>query len=296
MNFKVLIVSVSVVLMPFVASAQQDGALSFLRISQDAISSGMAGAGYVESVDNPTSVIDNGGVALVGMNLWKASSSNYYSALCSYRIGKSLGVGIEGVYGNGKAYDIYSESGQKNGSYTPTEQNIGVSVSYKVIPALSLGVKLRAAKQSLAEKASYSAYCVDFIASTNFGPVRASAGVVALGSKVKSASGSEFSLPGSAKLGLGYSGSAGVISYGAYLDADYFLSSSALGASVGAKVSYNEMVNLKAGFHFGSKNCILPSYASVGLGGAFKSFILDAAVLFGGMQSGTILVNLGYRV
>lgn len=281
--------------MPFVASAQQDEALSFLRISQDAYSLGMAGAGYVESVDNPTTVIDNGGVALVGMNMWKASSSNYYSALCSYRFGECLGVGIEGVYGSGKAYDIYSSSGQKNGSFTPTEQNLGVSVSYKVISALSLGVKFRAAKQSLAEKASYSAYCVDFIASTNFGPIKASAGVVALGSKVKSQSGSEFSLPGSAKLGLGYDGSTGVISYGAYLDSDYFLSSGAVGASIGAKVSYNEMVNLKAGYHFGSKNCILPSYASVGVGGAFKSFILDAAVLLGGMQTGTILLNLGYK-
>ncbi len=56
----------------------------------------------------------------------------------------------------------------------------------------------------------------------------------------------------------------------------------------GAGYTYNKHVSVRAGYHYGSESkkddgsvvsCVIPSYASVGIGGAIAGFRLDVSYL-----------------
>lgn len=306
MNFKRQIISFALVLMPlFGVSAQSSSeALNFVRFAQDASRSGLAGAGMASSrsvawasYDNPTAPLYSESSFNVGAGWqnWSASQSSFYNAGASWHVVDRLAISAGFTYGADEPYDVYSSTGRKNGTFTPTSMLLNLGIAYEVAPFFALGVNVHRASQTLAEKNSYSAFSADVLASGEFAGVKVAAGIESIGTKVKSAGGKEFSLPASAKLALGYEGcSLGILSYGAYLDADYFLNSKAVGVSAGLSVGYSDLACLRAGYHLGTEGCVIPSYASVGLGAAVKGIRLDFACLFGGQLSGTLVLNLGY--
>ncbi len=287
------------------AFAQSSESLGFVRVSQSAALQGTAGAAFVSALSpewgamgDVTATLDSESklAAGLGYNLWGVNGTSYMSAGASYKVFDKLAFAVSGVYGLEKSYDVYNATGGKNGTFTPSQLYISAGVAYRVLPVLSLGVNVHWADETLAQGYSYNAFSADVLVSGSFSGFKATAGVVSLGSKVKDAAGNSFSLPGSVKLAAGYEGcSLGILSYGAYLDADYYLASHALGFSVGGSLGYQDLVSLKAGYHYGAEKCVIPSYGSVGLGGGFKGFGLDLAYLFGGQISGTLLVNLSYR-
>lgn len=306
MNLKKQILSFAVVLMPlFGASAQSSEALGFVRIHQNAARAALAGAGSVSerssawaSFENPTArpyYADRFSVA-AGFNSWAPSKSTYYAVAGAWKATDKLAINAGFLYGNGQAYDVYSSTGKKSGTFTPSSMLLNAGVAYEIVSDFYLGVNVHRASETLAEGHSYSAFSADVMGAYEFSGMKVAAGVVSIGQKVKSASGTEFSLPSSAKLAFGYEGcSLGILAYGAYLDADYFLSSKSVGASVGASVGYSDLVCLRAGYHYGSDKCVIPSYASVGLGASFYGLSLDFAYLMGGQISGTLMLGLGYR-
>ena len=306
MNFRKQILSCALALIPVCGVfAQSSESLGFVRINQNAALQGTAGAAFTSakspawsSMGDITATLDSEAklAAGLGYNLWSATGTSYASAGVSYKASDKLAFALSGVYGLEKSYDIYNTSGVKRGTFTPSQMLVSVGAAYRVLPMLSLGVTLHGASETLAEGQSYSAFSADVLVSANFSGLKATAGVVSLGSKVKDAAGNAFSLPGSVKLAAGYEGcSLGILSYGAYLDSGYYLASGTLGLSVGGSLGYQDLVALRAGYHYGSGKCVIPSYGSVGLGGGFKGLSLDLAYLFGGQISGTLMVNLGYR-
>lgn len=304
MFFRNKLISLVFALVPFAASAQSGEALPFIRIVQDPGRAGLAGAGSVSaasaawaSFENPTAALngESKGIAGLGVNIWAPSDAGYYSAGASLKLLENLSVSAGAVFGVGETYDVYSSAGLKSGAFTPTEYMVNVGAAYGLLPFLSLGVNIHYAGQSLAEGYSYGAVFTDILAGVEFGNLKLAAGIASLGSKVKSAGGNAYPLPASLKLALGYEGcSLGILSYGAYADADYYLYGRSAGLSAGVKLGYSDLVGIKAGYHFATANCIIPAYASVGIYGSLMGISLNLACLFGGNISGTVSVGLGY--
>ena len=70
-----------------------------------------------------------------------------------------------------------------------------------------------------------------------------------------------------------------------------------MGCAVGAEYEYDSMIAVRAGYHYGSRENGLPSYASVGVGVKFFGVNVDAAYLIGSPTSplrNTFTVGVGY--
>ena len=66
-------------------------------------------------------------------------------------------------------------------------------------------------------------------------------------------------------------------------------------ASAGAEYSILDIVDIRAGYHYGQNGTVLPTFASVGLGFEFFGVNLDAAYLISaGAMKNTFSVGLGY--
>ena len=285
------------------ASAQTSDALPFVRTGHSAAREAMAGAGSVSGASAAWASFDNAALsafgdntldAAVSYNNWTPSSGNMFAGGLTYRLGSNFGITAGAYYGLGKEYDIYSNEGVKKGTFTPTQMQFNLGAGLKILPWLSVGVNVHAAMEALAESANYKAVIGDLFLMGHMDSFKFAAGVVSLGTPVKSSTGASYNLPSSLKLAGGYEDSFGGISCAVYTDLDYFFLASGFSASVGAELGWDEIASLRAGYHFASKNTPVPSYFSAGLGGSLLGFSLDAAVLLGGQLSGTVLVTLGY--
>ena len=300
---KTLTLLFALALVSVTASAQTSDALPFVRTGHSAAREAMAGAGSVSGACDAWASFDNAALsafgdntldAAVSYNNWTPSSGNLFAGGLTYRLGSKIGITAGAYYGLGKEYDVYSNEGVKKGTFTPTQMQFNLGMGYKLLPWLSLGANVHAATETLAEGASYKAFSGDLFLMGHMDSFKFAAGVVSLGTPVKSSTGTSYNLPSSVKLAGGYEDSFGGISCAVYTDLDYFFLASGFSASVGAELGWDEIASLRAGYHFASKNTPLPNYFSAGLGGRLLGFSLDAAVLLGGQLSGTLLVTLGY--
>lgn len=288
----------------FGASAQSGEALAFGRISQDAFNQGLAGAGFTSvssaafsSMANPVAPLDSPDRfhCALSYNKWAASGTSYGAAGLAYKLSGKFSVSAGAVYGSGALQNVYGSDGALTGTFAPIQSSLSAGAAYRLFSVLSVGVNVHHLSETLSEEYTYDAVCADLVGAVDFSGLKVVMGAMSLGGKVKSASGAEFSLPGSAKLALGYEGkSLGILSYGAYFDSDYYFASQGFGASVGAAAGYQNLFSLRAGYHYGSEKCLMPSYAAVGLGGGFKGCRLDLTYLFGGQLSGTLMMSVGY--
>lgn len=291
MSFKKSIFSLVLVLMPFWASAQSSTALPFIRTAHIADDSSTWA-----SFENPNSALWQQDKFSVGaeLNLWAPSRVTYLSAAGTILLNDKLAASASFSYGLGEAYPVYSSSGQKSGTFSPNSMILNLGFAYRILPQFSLGVNLHKASETIAEKATYGAYYCDLMISGEFSALKASAGIVALGTKVQNSAGISCSLPTSARLSLAYSGGISeTLSYSAFMDADYYLAG-AVGVNLRGKLAYNEMLGLCAGAHLSTKACVLPSYASLGLEAELIGIKARVSTLLGGELSGTLLLNLAY--
>lgn len=300
---KTLTLLIALALVSVTASAQTSDALPFVRTGHSAAREAMAGAGSVSGASAAWASFDNAALsafgdntldAAVSYNNWTPSSGNMFAGGLTYRLGSNFGITAGAYYGLGKEYDIYSNEGVKKGTFTPTQMQFNLGAGLKILPWLSVGVNVHAATETLAEGASYKAFSGDLFLMGHMDSFKFAAGVVSLGTPVKSSTGTSYNLPSSVKLAGGYEDSFGGISCAVYTDLDYFFLASGFSAAVGAELGWDEIASLRAGYHFASKNTPVPNYFSAGLGGRLLGFSLDAAVLLGGQLSGTVLVTLGY--
>lgn len=300
---KTLTLLFALALVSVTASAQTSDALPFVRTGHSAAREAMAGAGTVSGACDAWASFDNAALsafgdktldAAVSYSSWAPSSGNLFAGGLTYRLGSKIGITAGAYYGLGKEYDVYSNEGIKKGTFTPTQMQFNLGMGYKLLPWLSLGANVHAATETLAEGASYKAFSGDIFLMGHMDSFKFAAGVVSLGTPVKSSTGASYNLPSSLKLAGGYEDSFGGISCAVYTDLDYFFLASGFSAAVGAELGWDEIASLRAGYHFASKNTPVPSYFSAGLGGSLLGFSLDAAVLLGGQLSGTLLVTIGY--
>ena len=292
---KYILSSLVAALLPVALFAQESPALPFLRIDRSAITSAMGGAEALSSLYNPAAIPFRGSDIAVSYQGWApgGAKSTNLNLLGGIRAGKRIGIHFLGAYQQGQEYTLYDNTGNGKTTFDPSDLMVGAGVGFAFTDVLSFGLNVKFAQSTLAPETSISAISGDAFVMFSRKGFNATVGVASLGTPVKSGNAS-FGLPTSAKVGVGYDAKFGTSGVFVTADADVFFTGG-VGAALGAQYAWNDMVFVRAGFHLGTGQCPLPTYASVGLGGKFAGVHLDVSYLLANKAIGnTLCVGLGY--
>ena len=156
---------------------------------------------------------------------------------------------------------------------------VSAGLSYAFLDFLSIGVNAKYAKEQPWTNTSIDGLAVDVILAGKMEGIDFAAGVTSLGQKVKSQSSGEYNLPTALTLAAGYRYEVSdEHALAARAKVDSYLGGS-LAAGAGVEYCWSGMVSARAGYHYAT--AVAPSFASFGLGFAFKGVGLDAAYLLG---------------
>lgn len=287
------------------ASAQDGEALPFVRIVRDPVSAGMGFAGVASGAETAYSSFRNSSVipfaaenmsAGLSGQMWAPDNSTNLGFGAAFKAGGRLGFSVGGAYQMGEEYSLTDESGNSNGTFKPNDMVLNVGAGFLIIDNLSAGANLRYASQKLSSDNSFSGISADVFLTYRLPDLNVTAGISSLGSSVKSEAGASFRLPMSATVGADWNKTFSEV-HGVRVaaDADYFFSGN-FTLAAGAQYSFKDMVFVRGGYHFGTEDAVLPSFATVGLGVRFFGVSLDFAYLTGSEALGnTMTFGLGYR-
>lgn len=285
--------------------AQEDVAMQYVATDRSPVTSAMGASGAAfagdvayASFNNPAVMpfaSNRGGVGVSYYN-WApggAKSTNLNLGF-SQMFGKKFGLTLGGAYQAGEKYDVMDASGKSKGSFTPKDLLFNVGAALKITDGLSAGVNLHYASQSLSDDNSCSAFGADVLALYHWSKLNVTAGVKSVGSKVKSDAGEKYSLPASAVVAGSYDFEFGKSSVVANLDLNYYFCGS-FAAAVGAEYSFNKLVSVRAGYHYGAEDGVVPSFLSLGAGVAVKGISLNLSYWTASDYLGnTLSIGLGY--
>ena len=290
-------------LAPMVASAQ---VLPFVSADYSAASMAKAGANATETSSTAFAALENIAAVpfseksadfAVGYSSWQPDNAGTSVILAggSYNIDDKLGLSLGMTYGAYPEYDIFNDQGSNKGTFSPSDVQVKAGAAMRFLPFLSAGVSLGYASSSLSEEVSYGAFDADVFLMSQFSDYKVALGISDLGSAVTSASGAKFSLPTALTLGLGYDKAfSDVHKVNVAFDADCYFAG-AVAAAVGAEYTFNDMLSFSAGYRYGGES-VVPSYASLGLGGRFMGISLDLAYVLPmtTSMSNTLSLAVGY--
>ena len=207
------------------------------------------------------------------------------SVAAAFKPMDKLGVAVGAMY----------QSGDVIGDYRTSDVIVSAGASIGVTDNLSVGVNARLAKQSLAAGIAYSAVSADFSVLDRISDaLYAAAGVSALGGKVTSASGTQYSQPGNAYAGLEFRTEVSDWAFNADAMAEYYFSG-AYATSVGAGFTYQESASVLFGYRHASQWCVMPSQFSAGAGYSFGPVSLNLSYVR--MSSRNIIaLGVGYTI
>lgn len=293
--------------------ASSSAALPFLNSSADSRSLGMGGlvsateAGAYSHFGNAAAVpfSEDTFSAGVSYGMWQPSSAkeNIISLGAMWNINGKFGVTLGVLTQSGQKYDITNEAGVPDGSFRPNDFRIGAGFAYRFLENLSAGVTFNYAQSSLAPKSDlyktvFSTFAADIQVRYEISDFNVSLAAGNLGVPVKSASGVVSQLPMNARISGGYASDFGKHHLSAGIEGGVFFGGPLAGfASAGAEYMYNDLVAVRAGYHYGSQSNGVPSFASVGLGFRFFGVNIDAAYLIAAGDSpmkNTLSVGVGY--
>jgi hypothetical protein len=191
------------------------------------------------------------------------------------------------------SYEIVSPNGatsQVDGAFSPGESSISLGGSYALGKNLAFGVVARLTSSNLAKDASASVFGADISVQYSTDGLSAGLTLANLGGKVDYGEG-PYPQPACIKAGASYDIIEGLnVSAGAG-----YLFEGAFESSVGAEYSFMGMAFGRAGYHLGSRELGIPSYASVGAGGKVAGVSLDVAYLFASdTVGGSFIAGLSY--
>jgi len=280
-------------------------ALPFVRIPRNAVTLGMAGAGTSSSQSIAWSSFSNSAVipffagkgdigASYGLWAPKTNKTSDINLGGAYKISDKFGISIGGAYQMGQEYEQLSSSGVPSGTFRPTEMLVNVGAGFLLTDNLSAGVNLRYASQKISSS-TLNGFGVDAHVLYHIGSANISLGVNNAGPKVSSTSGDKFFPASSANLSGSYDYEIdGQNSILGALDLDYFFSGN-FTAALGAQYAYKDRVFVRAGFHYGAEEAIIPTFASLGAGFKYEGFKIDLSFLLANENIGnTLSIGLGY--
>ncbi len=287
---------------------------SFMDVNPDPIAMGMANANSVVYA-NAFSIWNNSANSVFSENkmdvaasygIWQPSSSkNNVIAVAGYgKIAKFMAVTAGVKYFTHKPFQYTDNYSNVKGSYTPKELSAGIGLAFRILPILSASVNFNYILSDMANdnvtsgaKAA-NAFAADAGLLLHLKHFNVALTASNIGTKINYGSTNSYSLPANLRLGAG-------TSYvfnkkhklTANLQGGMLFSNSAFFGEIGAEYMFNDMVAIRAGYHYGDKNKYTPSYASVGLGAKFFGISLNAAYLLAGSSSpigNSFNVSLGW--
>lgn len=230
---------------------------------------------------------------------WAPASggSKFINVGAGFNFNQRWGISVAGSYGMGSSYEVIDDYGASQGTFTTSSMLIGVGFGCKVTDFLSIGADFRYVSEKLSADGSKGSFNAGvYVLGRVAGSLNITAGVSSLGPKIIAASGESFSMPASAVLGVYYPwqiAARHVLSVSA--DGNYYLKGG-INAAAGVQYCWNNLLSVRAGYHYGSGKAPIGSYASVGIGvKIFKGLHLDAAYLLGNATlKNTFSAGLGY--
>lgn len=224
-------------------------------------------------------------------NLWAPESigSNVVDAGAAFRLGDKFTLGFGGRLYSSKELAVTNLNGATIDTFTPKDIIGNLALSCKVFDALSIGVAAKYISSSIGPDLSGTAFGADVSVSYARRSLGVSAALCNLGTAV-SYGNTSYSMPMIAKAGAAYKWNALTVSG----EADYLFDGT-FAASAGAEYGIAGIAFLRAGYHYGTQDKGLPSFASAGLGLKFAGVDLNAAYLFASEAlGGTMTFGLGY--
>ena len=247
--------------------------------------------GYAAS----TVFMEGTGSAGVSYGSWqpKAASDKILGASASVRLLGKLGVALEYKNFAQPAYEVTGITGsvsQVTPSFTPKESSFALGIGYRILENLSAAVTVRSTSSVLASDAKASVFGVDLSAVYASDALQAGLAVCNLGGKVNYGQ-ADYKQPSLVKAGAAYEVIEGLKAAAEFA----YLFEGAFGASLGAEYCYADIVSARAGYHLGSKDKGLPSYASIGLGAKYFGIGLNLSYLLASDTiGGSFLAGLSY--
>lgn len=291
--------------MPAFAQAGSD-AMPFARIDRNPATAGTAFAGTASASDIAWSSFSNSAVipfydktfdVAASVQLWApdGAKSTNIGAGAGYKVNDRIGFSLGFVSQGFESYDIINDVGVKTGSFTPKAIVVNGGFGVRFSDAVSAGANLRYLSQSVTSATTLDAFAADVL--VYYKPVPEAgltAGIVSVGSSVKSVDGKTYDLPASAKLAGDYTFKSQENAIKLVVDLDYFFAGN-FAAAGGLQYCYNDIFFLRGGYHYGKKDAVLPSFATVGAGFKFAGVKVDVAWLTANKDLGNSLtIGLGY--
>ncbi len=283
--------------------AQENIALAFSAIPMDVKALSMGGNTLLggdmswSALSNPAAAPFNEKKfsAEVGGQLWaptKEIGTTAFGAGVSYSLG-SLNISAALRSGNGKPYEIFGKTGITEGTFTPNEMTAALGVSYKVLDFVSIGGSAKYLTTALGKDFSMNGIAASVIATGRLSGLGVAAGIVDLGGKVKTQSGS-YSLPTAIEAGVGYELKvAAQHAIDLCGQIDYFLAGG-LQTGLGVQYEWNGTVAVRGGANLSSKG-VLPTFYTVGVGLNLSGFKVDVCYLTGNETlANTLTFGVGY--
>lgn len=223
------------------------------------------------------------------------SKSNCFGIAGSYNIVDRFGIALAGVMRRGEEIeDGMDENGVPLDAFTPSDVILGIGFGYRPLEWFSAGISLGYQQRKLYEGETLSAFSANVFVMGQYKDFSATLGVSNIGSQTSS--GDKYDLPTSITLGLDCCHDFSEDhSADADLDLDYYFDGGVT-LAFGAEYSFRELIFVRGGYHYGSDDAFLPSFATLGLGFHFSGIKLSAAYLLGSdYLDGTLTLGLGYQ-
>ena len=233
-----------------------------------------------------------------GYGIWapSVSGAGTASAGVTGRLGKDresgrLDLGLCGKAFLGEKVQSFDENGAGTGVFKPVEASVSLGAAYRINGVLSAGVSVKGAYSALLSSVNAASVAVDISAVYNTGKYMAGLAFTNIGSRISYAEGVPAgSLPAILKAGARWEV---IDKLKLYCEADLCMNaSSALMATAGLVLSPADMIDIRAGYHYGGTSSIIPSYTAAGLNVKLgparlrADYILNSEMLAGTLQAG----------
>ncbi|MFA5227359.1 MAG: PorV/PorQ family protein [Bacteroidales bacterium] len=297
-----LILSVFAVIVPGFGQTAQ-----FLTVSPDSYSLSLGGTGVISPANAFAIYNNNAATALspfkgafaASYTMWQPTTTdNQLMSLSGFiKMGKRSAISLGSRLFLYPAYDLSNPQGSVTGAFSPRELSVDLGYAYNISGSFSASATVHYISSKLGTEAAGSAYAADL--GLMYQPGNFSLGLTAtnLGSKIDYGYG-PYTLPAQIKLGAGYHFSLQEKHLlTAAVQAGYLIVNSGITAGIGLEYSYNNLISLRVGGHYGNPEKGIPSHLSAGLGFNFKGLTLNAAYLLAQKDSplaNSLSVGLGW--
>ena len=292
--------SLSVASMHSLSAQGSVEAMGGLRIDRNPAGFALAGAGSSSTAFNMAYAAFSNPAASAFVPKRVEAAVSYASWAPSYLTSRNFAAGVTGrpveslslsVGFARQGYDPLAEGA----SFAPSDLLLGAGAGFAFSSSWSAGLTVNYMKQSLLEDYSLTGLGVSVLVQYHASDFNVAAGIVDLGGKVQSESGSSYSLPTSLKLAADYTLTFGKHSLQLALDGDYFFSGN-YAAALGLDLNLGGIGHFRSGYRFASPFAVLPSGLGLGAGLSLYGVTLDLGYMTASKTlSGTWMAGLGYR-